>query len=418
MTLSDETVTQVTPGIIATDDGYQCLQCGNTDKRYMYEYETPFSEERIIYCRYCIQLGRMDNITEFKITQSENTISEGHYDLLFQLSEQQQYASEAIVQAIKTLHPLLLYAVTGAGKTEMMYEGIRVARQLGFNVAIVSPRVDVVVEISLRIKEAFNSEDIDVLHQSSQQQYNGHFIVATVHQLFRFKSHFDVIFIDEVDAFPLSMDPRLMEAIRLSSKQKHSHIFMTATPPKELLNRLSSEQIITLPARFHKHPLPVPNFTYFKLNVKHIQLKLKRILMNQITEKRYTLVFFNNIELMVETYQHYRYHFSDLIYVSSKDALRFSKVQALRNGEHAIVFTTTILERGFTMAQLDVIVINAHTFEKAALIQIAGRVGRKQGAPTGKVIFMHEGVSIAMIQAKREIKKMNRLGIERGWVIG
>lgn len=94
MTLSDETVTQVTPGIIATDDGYQCLQCGNTDKRYMYEYETPFSEERIIYCRYCIQLGRMDNITEFKITQSENTISEGHYDLLFQLSEQQQYASE------------------------------------------------------------------------------------------------------------------------------------------------------------------------------------------------------------------------------------------------------------------------------------------------------------------------------------
>ena len=124
--------------------------------------------------------------------------------------------------------------------------------------------------------------------------------------------------------------------------------------------------------------------------------------MNQITEKRYTLVFFNNIELMVETYQHYRYHFSDLIYVSSKDALRFSKVQALRNGEHAIVFTTTILERGFTMAQLDVIVINAHTFEKAALIQIAGRVGRKQGAPTGKVIFMHEGVSIAMIQAKEK----------------
>ena len=33
------------------------------------------------------------------------------------------------------------------------------------------------------------------------------------------------------------------------------------------------------------------------------------------------------------------------------------------------------------MAQLDVIVINADTFEKAALVQIAGRVGRKQEAP-------------------------------------
>lgn len=43
----------------------------------------------------------MDNITEFKITQSENTISEGHYDLLFQLSEQQQYASEQLYKQLK-----------------------------------------------------------------------------------------------------------------------------------------------------------------------------------------------------------------------------------------------------------------------------------------------------------------------------
>ena len=49
------------------------------------------------------------------------------------------------------------------------------------------------------------------------------------------------------------------------------------------------------------------------------------------------------------------------------------------------------------MAQLDVICKRLHLFK-------LGRVGRKQGAPTGKVIFMHEGVSIAMIQAKREIK--------------
>lgn len=50
---------------------------------------------------------------------------------------------------------LLLYAVTGAGKTEMMFEGIRLARQLGHNIAILSPRVDVVIEISQRIKDAF-----------------------------------------------------------------------------------------------------------------------------------------------------------------------------------------------------------------------------------------------------------------------
>ena len=47
-----------------------------------------------------------------------------------------------------------------------------------------------------------------------------------------------------------------------------------------------------------------------------------------------------------------------------------AKFKHFRNGEHAIVFTTTILERGFTMAQLDVIVINAHTFEKVHLFKL------------------------------------------------
>ena len=114
----------------------------------------------------------------------------------------------------------------------MMFEGIRIARQMGHNIAIVSPRVDVIIEISHRIKDAFIDERIDVLHQSSRQQYNGHFVIATIHQLLRFKQHFDTVFVDEVDAFPLSMDSQLSNAIQLASKLNHSHIFMTATPPR------------------------------------------------------------------------------------------------------------------------------------------------------------------------------------------
>ena len=47
------------------------------------------------------------------------------------------------------------------------------------------------------------NEQIDTLHQSSSQKYKGHFVIATVHQLFRFKDYFDTIFVDEVDDFPL-----------------------------------------------------------------------------------------------------------------------------------------------------------------------------------------------------------------------
>lgn len=174
----------------------------------------------------------MDNVTRYKITESSQSSSQAYYHLSFELSEQQSYASEHIVRAIRMRQTILLYAVTGAGKTEMMFQGIQYARRQGDNIAIVSPRVDVVVEISKRIKDAFLNEDIDILHQQSSQQFEGHFVVCTVHQLYRFKQHFDTIFIDEVDAFPLSMDKSLQQALKSSSKVEHATIYMTATPPK------------------------------------------------------------------------------------------------------------------------------------------------------------------------------------------
>ncbi|EPP67903.1 competence protein ComFA [Staphylococcus epidermidis] len=384
--------------------------------QYFVTYNSTILDKTITYCRRCIQLGRMDSITDICIVKSFQKATKANYQLPFELSKQQQYASEAIIQAIKNKNDLLLYAVTGAGKTEMMFEGIRIARQMGHNIAIVSPRVDVIIEISHRIKDAFIDERIDVLHQSSRQQYNGHFVIATIHQLLRFKQHFDTVFVDEVDAFPLSMDPQLSNAIQLASKLNHSHIFMTATPPRHFLKQFPPEKIIKLPARFHRHPLPIPKFKYFKLKSTRKQNLLLNLFRNQINQQRFTLVFFNNIEIMNKTYQQYKMDIADLICVHSEDNLRFEKIEDLRRGQHKIVFTTTILERGFTMTHLDVVVVDAGSFQQEALVQIAGRVGRKQQSPSGLVLFLHEGVTLSMILAKRNIISMNRLAIKRGWV--
>lgn len=384
--------------------------------QYFVTYNSTILDKTITYCRRCIQLGRMDSITDICIVKSFQKATKANYQLPFELSKQQQYASKAIIQAIKNKNDLLLYAVTGAGKTEMMFEGIRIARQMGHNIAIVSPRVDVIIEISHRIKDAFIDERIDVLHQSSRQQYNGHFVIATIHQLLRFKQHFDTVFVDEVDAFPLSMDPQLSNAIQLASKLNHSHIFMTATPPRHFLKQFPPEKIIKLPARFHRHPLPIPKFKYFKLKSTRKQNLLLNLFRNQINQQRFTLVFFNNIEIMNKTYQQYKMDIADLICVHSEDNLRFEKIEDLRRGQHKIVFTTTILERGFTMTHLDVVVVDAGSFQQEALIQIAGRVGRKQQSPSGLVLFLHEGVTLSMVLAKRNIISMNRLAIKRGWV--
>ena len=56
------------------------------------------------------------------------------------------------------------------------------------------------------------------------------------------------------------------------------------------------------------------------------------------------------------------------------------------------------------MEKLDVVVIDADQFSKEALIQIAGRVGRKKQAPNGHVIYYHNGVSLSMMLARKDIK--------------
>ncbi|WP_251519130.1 DEAD/DEAH box helicase family protein [Staphylococcus sp. HKU1] len=415
-TLTDEIIHTRSKGVTRVDEKWFCVQCNNQNQQLFYQYYSRIQKQHIVYCRHCINLGRMDNVSDIIITKSHQQPSLAHYQLDFELTEQQQFASNHILKALKHYQPLLLYAVTGAGKTEMIFESIQYARRRGDNVAIVSPRVDVVIEVAKRVKEAFKKENIDVLYQGQSQQYDGHFIISTVHQLYRYKAHFDFIVVDEVDAFPLSMDENLMQNITSASKPQHCHVYMTATPPRSLVQQMTESHIVRLPARYHGYPLPEPRFKYFKVNYNKPQRTLTNYFNIQIHQQRFTLVFFNHIDSMLKMYKVYKTQIQHLDYVYSEDPLRFDKVAAFREGTIQILFTTTILERGFTKACLDVLVLNSHTFTSSALVQIAGRVGRKIDAPTGSVMFLHEGITLKMMKAKREIVKMNRLATQRGWV--
>ena len=59
---------------------------------------------------------------------------------------------------------------------------------------------------------------------------------------------------------------------------------------------------------------------------------------------------------------------------------------------------------------LQVIVYNAdhELYDSAALVQIAGRVGRKIDAKTGNVYFLGEEVTDQMKKAKEEIHEYNK----------
>ncbi|NHA41618.1 DNA/RNA helicase [Staphylococcus schleiferi] len=405
-------------GIERTKQGWLCARCATTAPEHFYRYKSPYHDNTVVYCRHCIQMGRIDNLTTVFITKSLMKCTTGVYHLTFQLSEQQQFASDRIVQAVMNFESLLVHAVTGAGKTEMMFEAIARARRAAYNVAIVSPRLDVVIELSYRVQQSFESEAIDVLHQASKQQYDAHFVISTVHQLYRFKNHFHVIFVDEVDAFPLSMDTTLMSTIENAARTHKSLIYMTATPPKKLKAQFDNEHTITLPARFHQKPLVVPRFKYFKVRFSKVQLYLLNQMKHQQKQQRTTLIFFSDIQQMRKFFETYRHQIEQLHFVHSEDSARIKKVEALRQKAYSIMLTTTILERGFTMADLDVWVVDSHRFSATALIQIAGRVGGKMQSPGGDVCFFHEGRTTAMFTARREIKMMNRIARQRGWIDG
>ncbi|MEB6202226.1 MULTISPECIES: DEAD/DEAH box helicase family protein [Mammaliicoccus] len=414
--LTTETVKVSKPGVSKVHEKYICNQCGNTDQTLFFNYYCHHCNATTTYCRYCINLGKVQSCKAIYIIESERQKSLCKYRLNFELSEQQRHASDKIKQAVLNSEHLLLHAVTGAGKTEMIFEGISVARQNGDNVAVVSPRVDVVKEVYLRLAEAFKDEQIDLMYEGNFGQYNSTFVVATVHQLMRYDSHFDVVIVDEVDAFPLDMDNQLMHTIHKASTLHASHIYLTATPNQQLQAKFTDSQIIKLPARYHGHSLPLPEFQFNAIKETKLNQKLLKLLKKQIEDKRKTFVFFHDISYMKKVFNMYEHYFSKIEYVSSVDSERHEKVSLLRNDEIDIMFTTTILERGVTLEYLDVVIVHTEKFTSSAIIQIAGRVGRKLSCPTGKVVCYHEGITKNMLHAKNEISKMNSLARKKGWI--
>lgn len=106
----------------------------------------------------------------------------------------------------------LLWAVTGAGKTEMIFPLLEAVLAAGGRALVATPRRDVVLELAPRLAKAFPAENIAVLYGGSPDRWvSGRLTLATTHQLLRFHQGFDLVIIDELDALPrISIYTRLI----------------------------------------------------------------------------------------------------------------------------------------------------------------------------------------------------------------
>ncbi|WP_338048391.1 DEAD/DEAH box helicase [Planococcus salinus] len=332
------------------------------------------------------------------------------------LTPSQKQASLEVSASVSSKAPHLVYAVCGAGKTEMLFPAIFKALRSGKRICIAAPRIDVVLELSPRIRSVFPETIVHTLYGGSPVESGfASIIIATTHQLYRFQSAFDVMIVDEADAFPYSFDAALQRAVKKAMKKDAAVVYVSATPSVELLKNTSNQS--RLFRRYHGYPLPVPRYkalwSYKKTFARQkIPDQLKTWVIQKIEQKKPFLLFFPSIELIEAAIPLFRKVHHSIEAVHAEDPLRKEKVMKLREKQIPGILTSTILERGVTISDVQVAVVGAdeRIFDSSALIQIAGRVGRSADYPTGEVTFFHNGLSKEMDKARKLIVSYNKGG--------
>lgn len=400
------------------DKGH-CQRCGSSFSWKLFQLPDGRG-----YCPYCLTLGRVtagDFLYLFPVHTGENKNVPVHYP--HPLSTEQARLSAWVVQRVQKAGDSLLWAVTGAGKTEMVFQGLAEVLAKGQKVAWVSPRVDVCLEIAPRLKRSFPTIQQTVLHGKSSESYQGEqLVVCTTHQLLRFHEAFHLLVIDEVDAFPFTSEIFLQQGARLAVAKKGHTLLLTATPTTREFTALRQGKLSyeVLTSRFHGQPLPVPQFLWLN-NWRQKLLQKMPIRLKKILATQRWLIFCPEIRWLQQAAKFFSAAFptKKVVSIYANDPQRHEKVVALRLGEYDFIFTTTILERGVTLENIHVLVLgsNQKIFTKEVLIQIAGRVGRSKDYPTGFVYWVHDGVTRSMVQAKREIQQLNRLAQEKGLLL-
>lgn len=407
---------------------YEVVDAVTVKKKQLYcnrcSQTTPLKSARLnastYYCPHCLFLGRCDTLQQLYLFEQPNG-KKRHVNHYWegQLTTLQQQISDDLCERSGE-H--LVWAITGSGKTEMLYASIHATLAKGGRVAIASPRIDVCQELYLRLSQVFPEETIRLLHGKSEgpDRY-GSLVICTTHQLYRFYRAFALLIVDEVDAFPFVGDQGLAYAVATALQRNGQLIYLSATPDDQLLKKSRTAMSVhQLALRFHQRLLPEPKLLFWDqwanrcLHPKKNQ-RLCRLI-QELVKENHVLLFCPSISLMEQLEKQLKKQLPcRMTSASSKDEARSSKVQNMREQHYDVFLTTMILERGVTFERISVIVLGADhpVFSKSSLVQIAGRADRKGGFTNSQVYFFYEEKTRAIVKACKEIKQMNKKGKEQ-----
>lgn len=356
-----------------------CERCGCEDPTYFVK----FQEKDL--CRRCISY-------QGKEGQSLSFLEDVVEQFNFELTEPQKEVSEAIYQATLKGN-VLVYAVCGSGKSELVVQTISQYLSHHKRVGITIARRQVVLELKERYQALFPHLKVTAVCEGFTDELEGELIICTAHQLYRFHKQFDCLIIDEPDAFPFRSD----EVLQGFAQQAccGERIYLTATPDDTVRSSIQTE--IQLFKRPHQYPLPVPKHIKLPLLFQCLWVLRKRM-------DKPTLIFVPSLKLgkllslILQIPFAYANH-------PQLDVL----IKDFKKNTINPLMCTTVLERGVTFKNVQVIVLEAHhpVFNLASLIQMAGRVGRSVDYPQGEVTFLSSQKSETIKQCIRQIQSAN-----------
>lgn len=292
------------------------------------------------------------------------------------LTDVQKACLVRIKKTLETDMSIDFIAVTGAGKTEIVlalaFEMIREKKIVAF----VCPRVDVIRELDGRVRRYFPEYLIVSWHEHIKTPRLGHFYIMTMHQLIHYQAFFDLVIIDEADAFPFIQeeeDVMLRYLLMRSLKSAGKRIYMTATPKKE------HGKPVYLMTKFNQRPLPMPRFFHITLLEERIKYGVRIPRLKCLLAKRW-LLFVPSIKKgeLLFAYLMKQFKTRRIAFTHSRDQERNNKIEKFRQKGIDILVTTSILERGVTFDDISVAAffLEDPLFTVEMIVQICGRVDR------------------------------------------
>lgn len=366
--------------------GYFCERCGCNEAKYFVRLNDT------LQCRRCIA---------YQGQEGESLYYEGSVQehLSFELTPAQKQCSRAILEA-SSHKDVLVHAICGAGKTELVLETItdRLSKKLRVGVAVA--RRQVVLQLAERYQSLYPDLKVVPVCEGHTSDLRGHLVVSTTHQLFRYHKTFDLLILDEPDAFPFTTDPVLQGFARQAVKG--CTIYLTATPDKSLTQAVKRGDmaIVRLFRRPHGHDLPCPLIKWLPFFAQKVHLK------HWLRYNQKPVLIFVPSKVIGQNLSRYL----DVPFVHAQDSHLDKGIMDFKTGIVRSLITTTVLERGVTFENVQVVIMDANhpVFNLAALVQIAGRAGRSQRYPEGEVIFYCSSLTRELIQCLAMIKQANR----------